>query len=486
MNTITRRGFLRQLNCAAVGSGAALNTMLNLRLANSLAAQGSPGRKALVCLFLGGGIDSFNTLVPYDTARYNTYSVSRGVTGSVGGLALSRTSLLPLTTPMQDYGLHPSCQRIADMTKGTGVFAGKKRMAFIANMGTLVQPTTKAQFTSWENGNNAALPLPRALFSHSDQAEHWQTGIPQGLTQLKGWFGRAADILNATYNQSKVSMSISLAGNNTLQVGSNTEPFAITPTGSLAFLGDSGGASVNPLQLKTSALRSTLDQHYANLLSETFSQITRKSDSAQLFFQEQFDSPGAALGPTVDAMFPAGNSLATALRTVAKTIKISTQMGLGRQTFFVSMGGWDHHSELLDTQQGMLSTLDAAIGGYQQALEALGLSNDVITFTASDFGRTLRSNGRGSDHAWGGNGMVFGGPVDGGKLFGTYPNLALGSSDDVGRGGRFLPSTSLDLFFGEMLRWFGVPNANLSDVLPNIGYFYNVNSSVPPLGFVKP
>ena len=150
------------------------------------------------------------------------------------------------------------------------------------------------------------------------------------------------------------------------------------------------------------------------------------------------------------------------------------------------MGGWDHHSELLDTQQGMLTTLDTAIGAFQQALEALGLANDVITFTASDFGRTLRSNGRGSDHAWGGNGMVFGGPVDGGKLFGTYPSLALDGPNDVGRGGRFLPSTSLDLFFAEMLRWFGVPNNSLSYVLPNITNFYNVASTLPPLGFVKP
>lgn len=485
MKSITRRGFLRQINCAAVGSGAALNTLLNLRLANSLAAQSTPGRKALVCLFLGGGIDSFNTLVPYDTARYNTYSASRGAFGSAGGLALNRASLLPLSTPMQDYGLHPSCVRIREMATGTGRFPNQKRMAFVANLGTLVQPTTKAQFNAWENGSNVALPVPRALFSHSDQAEHWQTGVPQGLTQLKGWLGRTADILNATHNQGKVSMGISLAGNNVLQVGANMEPFAITPSGSLAFTGDSGGASVNPLQLKTSGLRDTMDQHYANLLSESFSRITRKSDDAQMFFEEQFNSPMAALGPAVDALFPASNPVAMTLRTVAKTIKISNQMGLGRQTFFVSMGGWDHHGELLNSQAAMLSTLDTAIGSFQQALEVLGLSKDVITFTASDFGRTLRSNGRGSDHAWGGNGMVFGGPVDGGKLFGTYPNLALDGPNDVGRGGRFLPSTSLDLHFAEMLRWFGVPNSSLSYVLPNIGNFYSVSSTLPPLGFIK-
>ena len=139
-----------------------------------------------------------------------------------------------------------------------------------------------------------------------------------------------------------------------------------------------------------------------------------------------------------------------------KTIKIRSQLGLRRQTFFVNYGGWDHHGELLNTRPAMLSTLDTAIGAYQRALETLGLQNDVITFTASDFGRTLRSNGRGTDHAWGGNAMVFGGKVDGGKIFGTYPDLTLDGPDDVGRGGRLLPSTSADAYFAELLRWFGV------------------------------
>jgi uncharacterized protein (DUF1501 family) len=493
MNPISRRGFLKQLNCAAVGSSAILNTLLNLKLANSVAAQGGPlDNKALVCIFLSGGIDSFNVLVPTD-GRYATYENARGTAGSDGGLALplvGEGSLRPLSllapTAPETYGLHPACANLQAMANGTGVFAGKRRLSFVSNVGTLVQPITKAQFNAWENGNNAALPVPKALFSHSDQIEQWQTAVPQGMAQLSGWAGRCADILHAYYNTGNNSMSISLGGNNVFQVGNNTQQFVITPGGALSFEGNTGGANPNPLQIKNAALRNTLDQTYTNLLTESFSQLTRQSDDAQLLFQTQFDSANAQLGGAVDALFPPPNYIATALKAVVKTIKIRSQLGLRRQTFFVQYGGWDHHGELLNTQAGMLAMLDSAIGAYQQALEVLGLQNDVVTFTASDFSRTLRSNGRGTDHAWGANAMVFGGKVDGGKIYGTYPNLALDGPDDVGRGGRLLPSLSADMYFAELLRWFGVSAGNMSYVLPNVANFWNPNSGTAPLGFVLP
>ena len=486
MKPLTRRTFLRQLNCAAIGSSAILNTLLNLRLANTVAAQSLPlDNKALVCLFLSGGCDSFNLLVPYEQTRYNTYAITRGAYGTAGGLALNRAALLPLAAPANDFALHPACVNLQQMANGTGVFAGKKRLAFVANVGTLIQPITKAQFNDWENGNNFVLPVPKALFSHSDQIEQWQTAVPQGMAELSGWAGRCADVLNTFYNTGSTSMSISLGGNNVFQVGNSTQQFVVRPEGSLSFEGDTGGATGNPLQLKNAGLRSTLDQHYSNLLTESFSQITKQSDAMQLMFQAQFDSAAADLGPTVNALFPANNPLAVMLKAVVKTIKIRSQLGLRRQTFFLNYGGWDHHGELLNTEAGMLGGVDAAIGAYQQALELLGLSNDTITFSASDFGRTLRSNGRGTDHAWGGNAMVFGGPVDGGKIFGTYPDLTLDGPDDVGLGGRMMPSTSVDIYFAEMLRWFGVTPGNMSYVLPNIANFWNPNSASAPLGFVK-
>ena len=191
---ISRRGFLKQLNCAAIGSSAILNTLLNLKLANNLAAQAAPDNKALVCLFLSGGCDTFNLLVPYELSRYNIYSTTRGAYGSDGGLALNRDVLLQLPSPINDFGLHPACVKLHQMATGTGVFS-QKRLAFVPNVGTLIQPITKAQFNAWENGDNFALPVPKALFSHSDQIEQWQTAVPQGMSQLSGWVGRAADVL---------------------------------------------------------------------------------------------------------------------------------------------------------------------------------------------------------------------------------------------------------------------------------------------------
>ncbi len=480
---ISRRKFLRQFNCAAVSSSAILNTLLNLRLANNAAADGlDPGTdsKALVCLFLSGGIDSFQMLVPWEQSLYNTYSTTRGAFGTEGGLALNRDSLLQLNGTAANYGLHPSMVGLHQMANGIGPFAGKKRLAAITNVGTLIQPISKSQYQAWENGSNAALPVPRALFSHSDQIEQWQTAVPQGMLELTGWAGRAADIINSAFNTNTTSMSISLSGNNVFQVGKDTTQFVITPEGSLSFESYS-----NPHQLKNQAFRSSLEQSYSNLLSQSFATLTKQSDDAQLNFQQQFDSPNADLGPAA-ALFPPSNYLATTFAAILRAIKIRGDLGLRRQTFFVNWGGWDMHADLLTPQANQLATVDAALSAFQQGLELLGLANDVVTFTASDFGRTLRSNGRGTDHAWGGNAFVMGGPVDGGKIFGTYPNLTLDGPDDVGYGGRLLPSTSADVYFAEMLRWFGVSGTQMASVLPNIANFWNPLSGTAPVGFIKP
>ena len=480
---ISRRKFLRQFNCAAISSSAILNTLLNLKLANSAAADGiAPGTdsKAIVCLFLSGGMDSYQMLVPWEQSRYDSYSTARGAFGSEGGLALDRDALLQLTGDASNFGFHPSMVGMHQMATGTGPFAGKNRLAAITNVGTLVQPISKSQYQAWENGENAALPVPRALFSHSDQIEQWQTAVPQGMLELTGWAGRVADIINSSYNTGATSMSVSLSGNNIFQVGNTTTQFAITPGGSLSFENYS-----TPHQLKNQAFRSTLEQSYTNLLSQSFANLTKESDEAQLHFQEQFDSSAADLGAAA-ALFPPNNYLGTTLQAVLKSIKIRSALGLRRQTFFVNWGGWDMHGDLLGPQAEQLAVVDAALSAFQQGLELLGLSNDVVTFTASDFGRTLRSNGRGTDHAWGANAFVMGGPVDGGRIFGNFPDLTLDGPDDVGYGGRLLPSTSADVYFAEMLRWFGVPANEMASVLPNIANFWNPFSGTAPLGFIKP
>jgi uncharacterized protein (DUF1501 family) len=456
---------------------AVLNTLLNLRLAERASAQETPSDyKTLVCLFLNGGNDSFNWLVPRDAGRHAVYSTTRG------NLALGTGDLLALNqTPQGDgqlYGIHPSCEGLQELFNGLGGDAGKRRAAFVANVGTLIQPTTKAQFLA------ESVPLPRALFSHSDQIDQWQTSVPQGMSELTGWGGRAADVLHGTANTGQTAMGISLAGNNLFQVGNTVRQFVITADGALTLAGpntDAVSDPLNPLRLKNAAQKSLIEQHYAGLMAESFAQLTKTSLDAQEFFLAQFngyDDSGVA------GLFPGGNFLARQFRAAAKAIALRPQLGLKRQTLFLSFGGWDHHSELLDTQEGMLTVLSAALTAFQKALDQLGLQDSVVTFTASDFGRTLRSNGRGTDHAWGGNAFAMGGPVLGGRVHGVFPDLALEGPNDVGYGGRLVPSTSVDAFFGEMLDWFGVPAGSLDLVLPNVGNFYQPTTTARPIGFL--
>ena len=473
---LTRRRFIGEANCAALSSIPILNMLLNLKMANTAAAQGAPtDRKTLVCLFLNGGMDSFNMLVPRD-GRHTAYSTSRG------NLALAQGSLLQLNQGTggdgQLYGLHPSCAGMAELFNGLGGNTSKRRLSFVSNVGTLIQPASKAQYLA------ESVPLPRALFSHSDQIDQWQTSVPQGMSQLSGWGGRAADVLHTTANTGQTSMSISMSGNNLFGVGNSTEQFVVTPGGALTFTAPQPGQpATNPLAVKNAAQRSLIEQHYANLMHESFAKLTKGSLDLQEFFQTQFSDFNES---RITTPFPSNNYLATTLRSVAKTIALRPELGLKRQTIFISLGGWDHHGELLNTQAGMLSGVDAALLAFQKALEELGVQDEVITFTCSDFGRTLRSNGRGTDHAWGGNAIVMGGAVQGGRIAGTFPDLALDSANDVGHGGRLLPTTSVDQFFAEMLRWFGVSSANMSYVLPNIANFYNPSSSSLPIGFLKP
>lgn len=477
MTRLTRRRFLGESACSAVSGVAVLNTLLNLRLAERASAQAAPSDyKTLVCLFLNGGNDSFNWLVPRDVGRHAVYSTARG------NLALGMGNLLALNqTPQGDgqlYGIHPSCAGLQELFNGLGGDAGKRRAAFVANVGTLIQPTTKAQYLA------ETVPLPRALFSHSDQIDQWQTSVPQGMSELTGWAGRAADVLHALANTGQTAMGISLAGNNLFQVGNTVRQFVITADGVLTLAGPNTDVSsdpLNPLRLKNAAQKSLVAQHYAGLMAESFAQLTKTSLDAQEFFLSQFNDYDDS---AVAGLFPGGNFLARQFRAAAKAIALRPQLGLKRQTLFLSFGGWDHHSELLETQQGMLTVLSGALTAFQKALDQLGLQDSVITFTASDFGRTLRSNGRGTDHAWGGNALAVGGPVLGGRVHGTFPDLALEGPNDVGYGGRLVPTTSVDAFFGEMLDWFGVSASSMDLVLPNVGNFYQPTTTARPIGFI--
>ncbi len=472
---LNRRRFLGQSACSALSSVSVLNTLLNLKLANSVAAQAAPSdHRTLVCLFLHGGNDAFNWLVPRDS-RHSIYATSRD------NLALPIDSLRELHQDGGDgqlYGIHPNCPGLQGLFNGIGGDTAKRRAAFIANVGTLIQPITKAQYIS------ETVPLPRALYSHSDQTDQWQTSVPQGMTQLTGWGGRVADILHSTANGSATSMNISLAGNNLFQVGNNTTQFVVTQNGALTFSGSNIADTLHPQRLKNTAHRSIIEQTYGNLMHQSIAGLTKKSIELQEFFLGLYNGYDDS---SIAGFFPnTRNFLAQQFRAAARMIALREPLGLHRQTLFLSYGGWDHHAALLDSQESMMPIMDAALTGFQQALEELGLQDSVITFTGSDFGRTLRSNGDGTDHAWGANSLVMGGPIQGGRVYGTFPDLTLESNEDTGYGGRLIPSTSVDELFAEMLRWFGVPASDMPYVLPNLSHFYNVNSSTPPIGFIKP
>lgn len=473
-STSTRRRFIGQSACSALGSVSVLNTLLNLKLAGNAAAQVAPtDHRTLVCLFLHGGNDSYNWLVPRDGARHAVYAETRD------HLALGTGVLRPLNQDGGDgqlYGIHPSCPGLQELFNGLGGDTAKRRAAFISNVGTLIQPVTKAQYLA------ESMPLPRALYSHSDQIDQWQTSVPQGMTQLAGWAGRAADVLHSVVNADSISMNISLAGNSLWQVGNSTTQFVVTDSGALTFTGSDIGEALHPMRLKNAAHRSMIEQSYSNLMQQSYARLTKTSIELQEFFLQQFNGYDDS---AISGLFPSGNWVAQQFRAAAKMIALRDSLGLHRQTLYLSFGGWDHHGELLETQAEMLTMMDEALTAFQRALDQLSLQDSVITYTASDFGRTLRSNGRGTDHAWGANALVMGGPIRGGRIYGTFPDLTLESNDDTGYGGRTIPTTSVDSLFAEMLRWFGVSAADMDYVLPNIANFYNVNSSSLPIGFLK-
>jgi len=475
---LTRRKFLGQASCAAVGSIALLNTLLNLRLMSSAAAQGTGGAyKGLVCLFLSGGNDSFNMLVPSDADHYLEYQLIRGglhnATTDSGGLALPNVGasggLLPIS-PLgnlggRQFGLHPAMGRLQ------GLFESGQA-AFVSNVGSLIQPgMTRAM-------HDTGINVPFGLYSHADQIEQWQTAYPEGRTTI-GWAGRAADLLQSMNTANGLSMNISLGGTNLWQTGNSVIQYGLNPGGVSDLDGydihwDQAAWGLSPI--RGAAVDSQLSMDYQNLLEKTFVNKTRNAIEAYQVFQE-----ATSLPLPENVTFP-NTQIGNSFRMVARTIAGRAVLGAQRQTFFVQLGGWDHHDEVIDNQQVMLGQISDAVGAFYDALTAMGLRDQVATFTASDFGRTLTSNGRGSDHAWGGNHFVVGGGVQGRRLFGQYPELYAENPLDTGRG-RLIPTTSVDAYFAELALWFGVAKSSLPLVIPNISRFYDTSSSVPPLGF---
>ena len=467
---ISRRRFFGQANCAAISSLPILNTLLNLKLASSLAADPPPTSeyRAVVCIFLNGGCDSFNLLAPRGVSasspEYVEYSTVRQ------DLALPWASLLPINPtnnpPLgKGFGLHPGVPELQTLFENGNA-------ALVANVGTLIEPVTLAEYDA------GSKPLPLGLFSHSDQIEQWQTSLPHTRSGI-GWGGRAADILASLNTNNGVSMNISLSGSNVFQTGNSIFEYAISNTGATELTGYEKNWINNQSldQIRGAAVDGMLAQQYSSLLQRSFARSERNAIDAYDIFTSATSPnlPGGATFPT--------SGLGNQLKMIAKTIAGRDALGAKRQTYFVSYGGWDHHDEVIANQASMLPIVSQAVGAFYNALTLLGIQNNVTLFLASDFGRTLTSNGRGSDHAWGGNVFVVGGSVIGKKIYGQYPALYEDNPLDTGRG-RLIPTTSVDEYFAELALWLGVPKSSLPLVLPNIGHFYDINGSSPPLGFL--
>jgi uncharacterized protein (DUF1501 family) len=483
----TRRQFLGQASCAAVSSIPLLNTLLNLRLASSVATAATPPGaneyRALVCIFQSGGNDSFNMLAPYSGPSPTAANAFTEYTASRSDLALTQAQLLQVTpdnTPGRTFGIHGGMPQLA------ALFAQGKA-AFVANVGTLIEPVQNR--TQVEQLSKR---LPLGLYSHSDQIEQWQTSVPHSRSGI-GWAGKVMDLLRDVNPGQVVPMNISTDGSNVWQTGLTGAEYALDawtydpPGGGAVALRDYQSAWVQyqTLQNATSAaVESQLAQQYTNLLEQTWQQKRRAALDAYTVYS-------AAAGGTLpgNVTFP-DTPVGRQLRLVARGIMGRTAVGALRQTYFVNRGGWDHHSETLAQQSAMLPEIDAALGAFWQQLVALGVENNVTIFSASDFGRTLTSNGRGSDHAWGGNHFVVGGQVLGRKIYGGYPGLAVNPDTgpevnplDTGRG-RLIPTLSCDEYFAELAIWLGVPKTSLPLILPNIGNFFATSGSGSPVGFL--
>ncbi|MCH6257361.1 DUF1501 domain-containing protein [Puniceicoccaceae bacterium K14] len=453
----SRRQFIGQMSCAAVGSTALYSTLLNLALTSRASAQTLPSGndyKALVCLFLAGGNDSYNMLVPRENNEFASYQTTRA------DLALDAEDLLDINDPRsgRNFGIHSSLPRVRDLYNSGD-------LAFVANVGTLVQPTTL------DDVRNERAPLPLGLYSHSDQQMHWHSSTPDQRSSV-GWLGKAADILHSTNENDRISMNISLSGSNILQSGNNIIPYSLTTRGAITL----DNYDQEWAQFFRGAVDSLLDQEYQSLLKQNYAKVNSDAIDAGAEFNSAIDG----ITPFTTE-FPDTN-LGQRLRMIASSIAARGPLAMRRQNFFVESDGWDHHDEVLNSQQGMLAEVDEAVSAFWSAIEELGLQNDVTLFTASDFARTLTSNGQGSDHAWGGHQFVLGGGLSGGRIYGEYPeDLSLDNNLDVGRG-RILPTTSVDEYFGELARWIGVSDTDLPDVLPNLDRFYTIGSETGPLG----
>jgi len=468
----TRRLVLqRGLQLGAMGVATPL--AINLAAVGEAAAFDATDYKALVCIFMYGGNDYANTVVPYDPTNYALYHQIRAGTGgeAAAGIALARADLAatalapsggPVLTDNLQYALAPELIGLKSLFD-TG------KLAVQLNVGPLIKPTTLAQYNSTNKVTN---PLPPKLFSHNDQQSVWQSNGSEGSTI--GWGGRLGDIALSSNSGNALLTCISASGNAVFVAGRDALQYQISPGGAIRIRG------IDPTQTNWAALRSALNalitRDSTHLFEKEYAVVTRRSIEFESVVNDALS--GVNLSAPTNALFGTGNPLAAQMKIVARLIGARSALNLKRQVFFVSIGGFDNHNLLMQDHPKLMQRLNEAMSAFYAATAELGVANQVTTFTASDFGRTLSSNADGSDHGWGGHHFVMGGAVNGGRFYGTAPHVSIQTDDQVGQG-RLLPSTSIDQFAATLARWFGCSVGELPGILPNVGNFPNTS-----LGFV--
>ena len=460
-SNLTRRGLLKSTAALAL-QRVSIPMATSLGLMADAAAQSANDYKALVCIFLYGANDHYNTVIPYDVATHTNYYNIRKGTPTAGtvydGIAIGRNALsaTALSTALSDgrqMALNPEMSALKTLFEN-------KRASILMNVGPLVVPTSRIQY------DNKSVPLPPKLFSHNDQQAYWQSSF-QTEGGAKGWGGRAADLLLSNNSKSTLTC-ISINGNALFLSGQNAISYQMSSTGATtinAIKGKSLFGSANC----AAALQTLITQQSSLPMASDYTTVTKRA-------LDTYDGIVAAIGATasasMNALFPssATNTLSAQLKMVARMIEQQATFGMKRQVFMVGMGGFDLHDFLATQHPPLLQKLSSAMKEFDDAMTSLGKGSQVTAFTASDFGRTLTSNGDGSDHGWGSHHFVMGGAVNGGTILGTAPEIGLTHNQQVGSG-RLLPSTAVDQLGAELAAWFGVSATDVKTVLPNAKNF---------------
>ncbi|MDZ7921290.1 DUF1501 domain-containing protein [Rhodoferax sp.] len=464
----TRRAFLQRAGQLTL-AGTALPTALNLAALGEAAAATATDYKALVCVFLYGGNDYANTVVTFDPASYARYAAVRGGTGEAGGgIALARAELeRTLLKPQQalaegrQYALHPAMTGLADLFN-----AGQAAVQL--NVGPLVVPLTRAQFNS---ADRKTYPLPPKLFSHNDQQSIWQSSSPEGSTV--GWGGHLGDLALRS-NAKSLFTCMSVTGNAVFLSGESALQYQVSTGGAVRVRAATDNAVYGSRAVR-SLLSDMISEPSAHPLENEYVRVMQRSREAEVHVAAALAGSQSGARPLLTE-FPTNNPLAEQLKMVARLIQGRDVLGAKRQVFMVSLGGFDLHDNLIAQQPVLMGRVSEAMAAFYRATVELGVAQNVTAFTASDFGRTLTSNGDGSDHGWGGHHLVVGGAVKGGAFYGTPPPVSVGNTNapqdqwHVGQG-RLLPSTSVDQYAATLARWFGVGPQELGGILPNLRQF---------------